>query len=53
MKRVDSNHVLSAKEKTMAETIQNTLTADGPNMVTGAIELLWPRPRDLSGRCSR
>ena len=32
----------------MAETIQITPTADGPNMVTGAIELLWPSDHVIS-----
>ncbi len=32
----------------MAGTVQITPTADGPDMVTGAVELLWPSGHVIS-----
>jgi CDGSH-type Zn-finger protein len=39
----------SRRRKTiMTDTIKITPTADGPNMVTGPIELLWPSTHVIS-----
>jgi CDGSH-type Zn-finger protein len=36
------------KEYVMPASIQITATSDGPNMVTGAVELLWPSGHVIS-----